>query len=192
MKFPCPNCGQRLEAENEMSGVKIACPSCAAQITIPDHRGTTPTPLLDDRNRHHARSPDALAEKSDKADSSPPAAGAPTRMVEHPADDMLASSSGGEQPGGFWSRKPAWAFAAALSVLLLAVGGWFLAGGKILGAKTGSRKPGLLAFFKHAELADLKVFPAEVNLKTKQARQSLVVQAIYADGATRDVTSDAS
>src|SRR5207244_1285066 len=29
-------------------------------------------------------------------------------------------------------------------------------------------------------------------LKNKQARQSLVVQAIYADGATRDVTSDAS
>jgi len=62
----------------------------------------------------------------------------------------------------------------------------------VLGAKNGSAKPALLALFKHSELADVKIFPAEVNLKSKQARQSLVVQATYADGATRDVTAAAS
>ena len=42
------------------------------------------------------------------------------------------------------------------------------------------------------QLADVKVFPPEVNLQTRQDRQSLVVQAIYSDGATRDVTSEAT
>lgn len=42
-----------------------------------------------------------------------------------------------------------------------------------------------------ATLADLKVFPAEVNLSSKGDRQSFVVQATYSDGVTRDVTSDA-
>jgi len=38
----------------------------------------------------------------------------------------------------------------------------------------------------------LKVFPSDVNLSSKQDKQSLVVQAIYADGVTRDVTSEAT
>jgi hypothetical protein len=43
-----------------------------------------------------------------------------------------------------------------------------------------------------AELADLKVFPPEVNLTAKNDHQSVVVQAIYSDGVTRDVTADAA
>jgi len=39
--------------------------------------------------------------------------------------------------------------------------------------------------------AEIKVFPADVQLTTARDRQSLVVQARYADGLTRDVTSDA-
>ncbi len=42
------------------------------------------------------------------------------------------------------------------------------------------------------KLTDVKVFPADVNLKSRQDRQSIVVQAIYADGVTRDVTAQAS
>jgi hypothetical protein len=38
-------------------------------------------------------------------------------------------------------------------------------------------------------LAELKVFPSSVELNTKRDRQSLVVQAIYSDGITRDVSS---
>ena len=41
-------------------------------------------------------------------------------------------------------------------------------------------------------LTEVKVFPSEVNLKTRGDRQSIVVQAIYADGVTRDVTAQAS
>ena len=41
-------------------------------------------------------------------------------------------------------------------------------------------------------LTELKVYPADVNLKTRQDRQAIVVQATFADGVTRDVTSEAS
>ena len=50
----------------------------------------------------------------------------------------------------------------------------------------------LVGFAKVPELADVKVFPADVNLKTRQDTQAIVVQAIYADGVTRDVTTQAS
>jgi len=40
--------------------------------------------------------------------------------------------------------------------------------------------------------AELKVFPSDINLSSKADKQSLVVQAIYPDGVTRDVTSEAS
>ena len=45
---------------------------------------------------------------------------------------------------------------------------------------------------KSPELADVKIFPSSVNLKTKQDQQSLVVQAIFADGVTQDVTTQAA
>ncbi|MFO0951338.1 MAG: cell surface protein, partial [Isosphaeraceae bacterium] len=38
----------------------------------------------------------------------------------------------------------------------------------------------------------LEVFPADVNLATVRDRQSVVAQATYADGITRDVTANAS
>jgi hypothetical protein len=43
-----------------------------------------------------------------------------------------------------------------------------------------------------SRVTDLKVFPSEIQLSAKQDRQSLVVQATCADGATRDVTEAAS
>ncbi len=42
-----------------------------------------------------------------------------------------------------------------------------------------------------AELAELRVFPPEIQLKTSKDRQSVVVQAVYADGITQDVTDTA-
>lgn len=48
-----------------------------------------------------------------------------------------------------------------------------------------------LAALARPALTDLKVFPTDVNLTTQADRQSLVVQAVYADGVTRDVTSEA-
>jgi hypothetical protein len=41
------------------------------------------------------------------------------------------------------------------------------------------------------EASDVKVYPSEVELSTRRDRQSLVVQATYPDGTTRDVTSEA-
>ncbi len=43
-----------------------------------------------------------------------------------------------------------------------------------------------------APLASVAVFPSEINLTTARDRQSIVVQAIYADGITRDVTKEAA
>ncbi len=43
-----------------------------------------------------------------------------------------------------------------------------------------------------APLADLAVYPPEIQLTTARDRQSIVVQATYADGITRDVTKEAS
>lgn len=43
-----------------------------------------------------------------------------------------------------------------------------------------------------ATLTDLKVFPADVKLTTRGDRQAVVVQAIYDDGVTRDVTGEAA
>jgi len=35
MKFACPNCGQRLEAESAWAGRQINCPTCSAAIAVP-------------------------------------------------------------------------------------------------------------------------------------------------------------
>jgi hypothetical protein len=45
---------------------------------------------------------------------------------------------------------------------------------------------------KTAPLVKLEVFPSEIQLTTARDRQSIVVQATYADGITRDVTTQAS
>jgi Protein of unknown function (DUF1549)/Protein of unknown function (DUF1553) len=45
---------------------------------------------------------------------------------------------------------------------------------------------------KSAPLASLAVFPSEISLTTARDRQSLVVQATFTDGITRDVTKSAT
>ncbi|VTS05609.1 DUF1549 and DUF1553 domain-containing protein [Tuwongella immobilis] len=42
-----------------------------------------------------------------------------------------------------------------------------------------------------ASLVKVSVFPADVSLETSRDRQSLVVQALFSDGITRDVTTEA-
>src|SRR5947208_5380481 len=42
-----------------------------------------------------------------------------------------------------------------------------------------------------AAVSDVQVFPPDVNLFTARGKQTLVVQAVYADGITRDVTAQA-
>ena len=171
MKFPCPNCGQRLEAESEMSGRQITCPACAAALTIPTEASRTGVPPV-----------------------TPGVSPANVNATGINSEDLAGETpyTAGETPALLRKRRPAWAFALVFFALLLAAGGWLAFGTKLIRATAGSTKPSLLALFKHADLADVKVFPTEINLKTSQSRQSVVVQAIYADGATRDVTADAS
>lgn len=66
-----------------------------------------------------------------------------------------------------------------------------------MSTKTLILSAGALAFSAAVALAkpaltELKVFPPDVNLTTQRDRQSIVVQAIYSDGTTRDVSSEAS
>ena len=56
---------------------------------------------------------------------------------------------------------------------------------------TGAVGSGAIAALKGAAPTELRVYPANVNLTTSRDRQSVVVQAVYADGLTRDVTSEA-
>jgi len=35
INFDCPQCGQNLEAPNDMAGMELDCPSCSAQMRIP-------------------------------------------------------------------------------------------------------------------------------------------------------------
>jgi len=44
---------------------------------------------------------------------------------------------------------------------------------------------------KAPALVDVQVYPPNINLSTKQDRQTIVVQASYSDGVTRDVTAEA-
>jgi Protein of unknown function (DUF1549)/Protein of unknown function (DUF1553) len=48
------------------------------------------------------------------------------------------------------------------------------------------------SFAGEAALSKIEVFPNDVNLTTARDRQSLVVQATYVDGITRDVTAQAT
>jgi len=35
MKFPCPHCGQRMEADADMIGMQFNCPNCSQPLTVP-------------------------------------------------------------------------------------------------------------------------------------------------------------
>src|SRR5262249_2603199 len=64
-------------------------------------------------------------------------------------------------------------------------------------ARAGDAKPGELpvqvfAPAHTAALTELAVYPGEIQLTTARDRQSIVVQATFADGITRDVTQEAS
>lgn len=38
MKFACPKCGQHLDADNDMAGASVSCPSCATALVVPVKR----------------------------------------------------------------------------------------------------------------------------------------------------------
>lgn len=42
MKFNCPHCAQSLDADPDMGGLKVECPTCSKQITVPMEPAPTP------------------------------------------------------------------------------------------------------------------------------------------------------
>src|SRR5262249_49128914 len=66
---------------------------------------------------------------------------------------------------------------------LLGAGAWLVRWVQKSKSAQGGGLPAWHGFASKREgLTDVKIFPSVVNLQTKQDRQSLVVQAIYADG----------
>src|SRR5437588_5280984 len=59
-------------------------------------------------------------------------------------------------------------------------------------AKPGELPAQVFAPAHTAALTELAVYPGEIQLTTARDRQSIVVQATFADGITRDVTQEAS
>ena len=49
MQFSCPHCSQSLEAESDMAGQIIECPTCQKKITIPQPRPSKPQLTLRER-----------------------------------------------------------------------------------------------------------------------------------------------
>ena len=166
MKFECPHCQQRLSAEAEMAGRQLACPSCAQTFAIPH--------------------PAAMVESSAPV-VVPAATPAPT-FVPVPAP-IVAEISPRVEPAVLKparSKKPLAFALAALFLAVLGVAAFFVFG---RGGGSGLK---VLSSFSGPPPSELRVFPTNINLTTKADRQSVVVQAVYADGLTRDVTSDAS
>ena len=62
----------------------------------------------------------------------------------------------------------------------------------LLSLTSGAKEVSKPIAVPHSAVIDLKVFPTNLNLSSKPDKQSVVVQAIFADGVTRDVTSEAS
>ena len=111
-----------------------------------------------------------------------------------PAVPAGSDTPAAKEPGATPVRQRRVPLLAAAVILLAALGatGWMLFGQPSGGAKKSGGAKGLLSIFSRPDLAAVQVFPPNVSLSTKQDLQSLVVEAIYADGVTRDVTAHAS
>ena len=164
MKFECPHCQQRLSAEAEMAGRQLACPSCAQTFVIPAAQ--------------------LLASEL----TSFPTPSVP-QMDPSLVTSMATSEGTRQQDAGSplpKRRVPVLALAAVFVFLGLIAAAFFVFRGN------GGGGLNVLSSFSGPPPSELRVFPTNINLTTKGDRQSVVVQAVYADGLTRDVTSDAS
>ena len=164
MKFECPHCQQRLSAEAEMAGRQLACPSCAQTFVIP------------------------AAQLVASELTSLPTPSVP-QMDPSLVTSMATSEGTRQQDAGSplpKRRVPVLALAAVFVFLGLIAAAFFVFRGN------GGGGLNVLSSFSGPPPSELRVFPTNINLTTKGDRQSVVVQAVYADGLTRDVTSDAS
>ncbi|HTD64928.1 MAG TPA: DUF1549 domain-containing protein, partial [Candidatus Limnocylindria bacterium] len=122
----------------------------------------------------------------------------PAPAVETGSATVPAAPVGVSPPGSFVNREEVFGGTPraphrrvpllALTVAILVVG---VAVAAFVIFRGGSGSLNVLSSFTGSPPNELRVYPPNVNLKTKGDRQSVVVQALYADGLTRDVTSDA-
>jgi hypothetical protein len=166
MKFECPHCQQRLSAEADMAGQKITCPACANALTIPTASAAAAQPQV--------AAPVVEAPRPRQQPVAP--------AQSQPLSEKTAASSAPARK----SRMPVLAMAAGFLAIGVAAAAFF-----ILRGKDGSAL-GVLSAFSGPPPSELRIYPTNVNLATSRDRQSVVVQAVYEDGLTRDVTSDAS
>src|SRR5688572_19406366 len=166
MKFECPHCHQRLSAEADMVGQKISCPACANSLTIPAVPVAT----------SQASTIPALA-------ASAPAQPFPVNSPQPASRPEKAATTSAPTRK---SRMPVLAMAACFLILGGVVAAFFVFRGK------GGSPLGVLSAFSGPPPSEIRVYPTNVNLSTGRDRQSVVVQAIYDDGLTRDVTADAA
>jgi hypothetical protein len=167
MKFECPHCRQRLSAEADMVGRKISCPACANTLTIP-----------------------SVPEPKAETQVAPPAPVTTTRQESVSANQPEKRPKAERAPiPSRKSRVPALALAAGFLVIGVGAAVFFMFRGK-----DGSpiSRLNVLSAFSGTPPAELRVYPTNVNLTTSRDRQSVVVQAVYDDGLTRDVTADAA
>ncbi len=122
MKFSCPQCGQRLDADSASAGREFSCPTCEKTLLVPAEGETPPRLQL----------------------------------------------------------KRVFLLLAALALLTTACGAWVV-----------RFRPDWVSAVRGVPIAEIRVFPDSVHLRNRNARQSLVVQAVQADGITRDVTAKA-
>ena len=163
MKFECPHCRQRLSAEPDQAGQQIGCPACLQNIAVPPPEAA-PESLL----RPVVETPaPVLAAVPDL----PSMANGPKHM---PTPERRPKS-----------KRPLLFALGATGLLLMAVAAVLFLRGPI------GHRAKILSHWTGPAPVELHVYPTNVNLTTQGDRQSLVVQAIYANGLTRDVTDEA-
>jgi hypothetical protein len=60
-KFICPNCGQRIDAEESFAGVIARCPTCRGEVTVPGTSISSVTTPATNRNGLQTAIPESVA-----------------------------------------------------------------------------------------------------------------------------------
>jgi hypothetical protein len=158
-----------------MVGQQITCPVCANLIIIPApamEMGSATVPVAP-----VGVSPTGARPTHDAPDDS--------RIPNREVFGGTPQNAGETPRAPRKRRAPIFALVAAFVLIGAVAAALFIFRGQ------GGTGLNVLSALTGPAPSDLRVYPTNVNLTTKGDRQSVVVQAIYADGLTRDVTGDA-
>ena len=71
-KFPCPHCGQHLDAEYDMVGLEFDCPACGQPLTVPEVGNSSPNEDGDLFAEEHLHPSDPPSEETEPTPLSTP------------------------------------------------------------------------------------------------------------------------